>query len=342
MNKFKLSALCFSLCLAGQVSAETDESFLQKNEDTNQVCSSFALMTQIKNGQSYFRSVNLSTGEIVDEHSKEYTPYIRFNGMGFNPVDYHYYAMDQRSKELLKITITGEYVGDSGETDFEIERIAVDGLDEDTDVSLYVADISEDGYWYGFHNKKTLYKINLDPDADDAFEFKLVGVSSENVKSNLGDMAFNPIDGLLYGVTSGGFNAENKESRLVSIDPTTSEITDLGLLNVEEKGFFGAVYFDNEGNLFAANNKSGHSYHLNIPNIVSGGSVSENTMLFSNGFSAQGNDGARCSYAELIKENFDHGQAPEPVGGLSSLGLSYAKTRAYTSYYLGADLGGAS
>lgn len=306
-----------------------------KADDESVFCSSYALMTQVKNKETYFRSVNLSTGEVVEALSQKYEPYIKINGLGYNQVDEHYYALDMAEKDLMKITITGGYttpLDPNDNIDFALERIDIDGLDPSSKPNLYVADIDKDGFWYGFYNPKTLYKIDLNDGSPDQYKLVEVGVGN-NVVGSLGDMAFNLDSSKLYGVSTG---KSGGEARLVEIDPSNGNSVDLGKLNIADKGFFGAVYFDNENKLYAANNSTGNIYKIDLPSILSGALPSDSVILAANGFSAQGNDGARCPTAPLIVEQFDFGHAPKDAS-LSS--FDYAKARYTAANYALAQSG---
>ncbi len=321
-NKKKIAnfLLVFAPCLT--------YSNLSISDEENLFCSSYALMTQVKNQETYFRSVNLSTGEVVSAFSKKYLPYIKINGMGFNQIDDHYYALDMVQKDLMKITISGGYTTPDDTTDlidFSLERIDIDGLDPSSKPNLYVADINKDGFWYGFYNPKTLYKIDLNEGSD---QYKLVEVGvGNNIVGSLGDMAFNVDSSKIYGVSTG---KKGGDARLVEIDPLTGNSIDLGILNIEDPGFFGAVYFDNENNLYAANNKTGNIYKIDLTSVLSGTLPSNAVLLAANGFSAQGNDGARCPTAPLIIEQFDFGHAPKSATLTS---FDYAKARFTASNY---------
>lgn len=297
--------------------------------EENAFCSSYALMTQVKNKEIYFRSVNLSTGEVENAFSKKYLPYIKINGMGFNQVDNKYYALDMDNKDLLEITVSGGYttpeIADDA-IDFTINVIDVDGLDPSSKPNLYVADIDKNGVWYGFYNPKTLYKIDLNDGSPDQYKLVEVGVGN-NIVGSIGDMAFNVDSTKLYGVSTG---KKGGEAKLVEIDPATGNSASLGSLNIADPGFFGAVYFDNNNNLYAANNKTGNIYKIDLPSVLAGANPSDSVLLAANGFSAQGNDGARCPTAPLIVEDFDYGHAPKS-NTLAS--FDYAKAKYSAANY---------
>jgi len=295
-------------------------------------CGEHGLMTQISNNKTFLRAMSLATGEVVDDF--EYQPYVRINGIGYNTLDNHYYGMDMSTKELLKIIIKKNNSDDVDlPIDYELERIPLPDL-VGTNYRLYVADVVS-GYWYGFSNPNTLIRINLNEGADQ-YNLEVVG-SGSNLSNYLGDMAYNEIigeedvtgDNMFYGVGSG---RKGGDADLIRIDPTTGQNTNLGNLGISDPGFFGATYFDNSGNLYVANNKTGNVYKIDIPSINSGTNPSDAITLSANGFSAQGNDGARCQQAALPTEDFDYGHAPRS----SSLsGLDFSKSRYAPTYSLG-------
>lgn len=122
----------------------------------------------------------------------------------------------------------------------------------------------------------------------------------------MADMAINPIDNMLYTLTPTG--------NLVKFDPVTGAQINLGYvgINGETGTGWGAVYFDDQGFFYAAQNPNpGRIVRIDIsdPSLPSGGYSAVNFTQI-NAATSQ-NDGARCRFAPLP---LDFGDAPETTG----------------------------
>ncbi|MES5955951.1 hypothetical protein QCI42_21660 [Bacillus fungorum] len=100
------------------------------------------------------------------------------------------------------------------------------------------------------------------------------------------DWAFNPIDNQLYGVVDTGPSGQVRQ-----INPITGAVTNIPTVGLPGGSFYGAVFFDAQGILYAINNNTGNVYRITL----SGGTAS--AILFSTSAASNNNDGARCPLA---------------------------------------------
>ncbi len=98
---------------------------------------------------------------------------------------------------------------------------------------------------------------------------------------NVFDLAFNPVDGLLYGIEAGA-------SSLIIIDPATGIVSSFGI--TIPAGDYGAVWAASDGNVYAFNNATGDIFTI-APSIGYQVFLSTTTAPSSN------NDGASCPSA---------------------------------------------
>ncbi|WP_176459571.1 DUF7507 domain-containing protein [Rhodococcus sp. OK302] len=92
------------------------------------------------------------------------------------------------------------------------------------------------------------------------------------------------IGNALYGVKSDG-------TGVLRFDMTTHAIDTLPISGLTERGRYGAAYADSKGRLWASHNDSGAIWRINIKN--------QTAVKMSDGPTSSGNDGARCSTAEI-------------------------------------------
>lgn len=97
------------------------------------------------------------------------------------------------------------------------------------------------------------------------------------------DWAQNPVDGLFYGIQSNG--------TIIRVNLTTNTSTAVTGVTVPNTGTaYGAVYFDNQGSLYASRNDGSI---FRIRNLGTGGPISVQTLTTAAPPTGQ-NDGARC------------------------------------------------
>ncbi|WP_423748464.1 DUF6923 family protein, partial [Bacillus cereus] len=100
------------------------------------------------------------------------------------------------------------------------------------------------------------------------------------------DWAFSPVDNLLYGVVDTGASGQVRQ-----INPITGAVTNIPTTGLPGGSFYGAVFFDAQGFLYAINNNTGNVYRITL----SGGTAT--AILFSTSAASSNNDGARCPFA---------------------------------------------
>lgn len=98
---------------------------------------------------------------------------------------------------------------------------------------------------------------------------------------NIADMAW--VGGLLYAVTNGG--------QLVSINPTTGAVTNIGAPNGLPAGFFGAMYGAPNGLYGSGNNPPAGFYQFDL--------VTGAATLISGAPGSSSNDGSNCATANI-------------------------------------------
>ncbi|WP_146143546.1 GEVED domain-containing protein [Photobacterium phosphoreum] len=165
-------------------------------------------------------------------------------------------------------------------------------------------DIDDNGVLLLMNNSGTnMYRIDVNPNSSTYLQ--QIGEITVSAPV-MADMAINPIDNMLYTLTPTG--------NLVKFDPVTGARTNLGYvgINGETGTGWGAVYFDDQGFFYAAQNPNpGRIVRIDIsdPSLPSGGYSAVN---FTQMNAATGqNDGARCRFAPLP---LDFGDAPETSG----------------------------
>ncbi|WP_240001325.1 GEVED domain-containing protein [Photobacterium kishitanii] len=167
-------------------------------------------------------------------------------------------------------------------------------------------DIDDNGVLFLVHSNGTqMYQIDVNPNSSTYLQ--QIGVTSITAPP-MADWAFNPIDNQLYTLT--------RTAQLYRFNPATGARTDLG--NVGTAGTtsagWGAIYFDEQGFMYAAQNPSpGRIVRIDIsdPNLGINNYSAEN---FTQTNSATGqNDGARCRFATIL---IDWGDAPISYGTL--------------------------
>ncbi|PSW31269.1 hypothetical protein C9J21_17505 [Photobacterium phosphoreum] len=165
-------------------------------------------------------------------------------------------------------------------------------------------DIDDNGVLLLINNSGTsMYRIDVNPNSSTYLQQIGEITVSAPVMS---DMAINPIDNMLYTLTPTG--------NLVKFDPITGARTNLGYvgINGETGTGWGAVYFDDQGFFYAAQNPApGRIIRIDIsdPSLPSGNYSAVNFTQMN--ASTGQNDGARCRFAPLP---LDFGDAPETTG----------------------------
>ncbi|MDR8524573.1 LruC domain-containing protein [Shewanella fidelis] len=300
---------CSPLLLSVLISANVSAS------DPFSACPTEAFVIQKQSNTPKTYGVNLATGSYVVLSSDMGTGN-GYNGVGFNYHDNYLYGWDYASGSL----------GRAG-NDYQIVSLSVNkDSAAATAGNFYVGDVAiSENVWYGYRKGKGLFKIPLDNPA--SYNMTLVPGSKDNATYNITDLAFHPTDGYMYSISNGS------TGKLLRIDPTTAEATNLGTVITSTSGnfIFGAQFFDPDGNLYVSNNSNGNIYKVNVD------SASPSAVLFAYGPSSSSNDGARCALAEVVVgDTVDFGDAPDTYGTL--LASNGARHTISNNLYLGSSV----
>jgi len=166
------------------------------------------------------------------------TPGLQYNAVGFNNADLFIYGTQDNTNNLVRVGADGssQVLG------------AISGLP----VQLYtIGDFADDGLLYVSNGRlnggatAVLYGVNVETQTVER-TVPLIG----NLPG-ISDIAFNPVDGLFYGVTPGSGGVDNE---LISIDPATGVATSVGSAGFS-LGPFGAMFADSAGRVFGASNQ---------------------------------------------------------------------------------------
>ncbi|WP_178986796.1 T9SS type A sorting domain-containing protein [Winogradskyella helgolandensis] len=208
------------------------------------------------------------------------------NGTAYNPADGFIWGyLKSPSKTIVRIgknfSTTSYYI------------------DELSDSSKYIGDISADGIYYLKGGGASYFKIDLNPESENYTEYQSTATLSQNI--SIHDWAFNAVDGQLYAI-------EKTSNILYRINPETSVVTALGVVPILSglSYTYGAVYFDNEGRFYVSANETGTIYAIQAVQDLTGLNVID-ANLFAFGPSSSSNDGARCPTAPVLQEICDNG-----------------------------------
>ncbi|QFU74582.1 LruC domain-containing protein [Halioglobus maricola] len=256
-------------------------------------CPAQAFLVQGKTAVLY--GVDLSTG-YVEKLANNIGTSDKFNGVGFNLEDRYIYGWSYEHKTVARLT-----------ADYTLEPLPLTTSIND---NFYVGDVSVSGSQYYFYKRGSggshgLWRVDLDPASDNYLTPKRI-VDGRTLSLQIFDMAFHPDNGKLYSVTSAG--------DLVVINPNSGAVEFLARLS--ERGTFGAVYFDVDGNLYASRNTDGQVFRISVD------SSAPTLEPYAQGPNSSQNDGARCALAPvtpLPSTKLDFGDAPD------SYGTSFAK-----------------
>lgn len=238
------------------------------------------------------------------------------NAIGYNIKD-HYIWGARVNGSIVSIGIDGSTTS-----------YAITGLPSS---EYIIGDVSPDGYYYLYDSGNQIYyTIDLDPSR--ATYLKLVNPTNNYVVDGrspkgtplaseiaIDDWAYNPQDGLLYGViraTTVTINNGNAFS-VNTLDPVTN--TRVWKKKVDNSGgfrepktatsrFFGATFFDNSGNFYAVANASGNFFKIDLTTDPHKSILLSDPSL---GIAVTKNDGAGCPTAPMA---IDLGDAPSSYG----------------------------
>lgn len=239
--------------------------------------------------------VNLATGASAEQ--PPLFPESDISAIGYNTYDSYVYGYDQTTNTLVR-------VGRNGEVVHLYPRPAGMPAAEYT-----VGTLDFNGFYYVYApGTSRFYTVDLRPGSPTFL--KLVDPASgyEEQTSNygtplsspltIGDWAFNPADGFLYGVERNG--------TVYRIDERSGAVTPLETSGPNPGNTFGSVVIDGSGNLYAVSNSDGTIYRYLISGNTATGTRFSSTPI------DDFNDAALCPYASI---ELDYGDAPDAGGG---------------------------
>lgn len=186
---------------------------------------------------------------------------VKYDAIGLRKQDNYIYGISS-TNDLIRVSSTG----------------AIDQMGVVTGLPLNITsgDFGSDGLLYvkpsGSNN--TLYKIDVTVSPHTAVLISL----SQAV--DISDLAFNPVDGMIYALGAG---------KMVKIDPLNGQVTPFGKSIPFPDG--GSHFFDGLGNFYTTSSSNGDLY---IIDVNSGANSGAYTSIGSLSNSA-GSDGAFCS-----------------------------------------------
>jgi hypothetical protein len=206
------------------------------------------------------------------------------NALGYNPIDGYMYGYLMYTGKVFRIGANGA-----------VEEITVadPGSLLPTGISYVAGDVASNGIYY-LYDYENMNFISIDlnsatPTAVLEYNVPSGTFSGSGSANNINDFVFSPIDGNIYGVTSG--------LELFRYNPTTNTLTVLGTVSgTSGTGTYGTAFMDNLGNMFVGNNLTGEIYKIATPNTLAatGGSIA--ATPYSDAFKGFfPNDGARCA-----------------------------------------------
>jgi len=226
------------------------------------------------------------------------------NAVVYSPIDNYMYASRSGTpnNQIIKFGLTGDSV------------ITVTGLEYCNNGA-----VTNDGYMFIANNQPIVrtryYVLDINPNRPDTYG-KLVDPTSETfpypaktaapyytslangASLNTSDMAYNPEDGLFYGINGpiwAGGGADPNRFKLATLDIKTGVLTlSSGLVTgggIQSEGSaYGSVFFDGTGSLYVFANLQGRYYKIDITNLTS---VQVGPTVAAN----ENNDGASCPFA---------------------------------------------
>lgn len=240
-------------------------------------------------------AVNLVTGDAADMGPVQSPAAV--NAVGFNTEDNFIYGYDQVQNTIVRVDQNGDVM-------------YLEPRPEGMPAAAYSAGaIDMSGFYYVYiPGGSRFYTVDLRPDS--ATFLRLVDPSdgyreqTEDYGTALssplaiGDWAFNPADGRLYGVERNGV--------VYRINELTGDVAPLDTTGPNPGAPFGAVAVDGNGNLYAVSSSDGTIYRYRLSGYSAAG------MRFSATQPGSFIDAAMCPYA-IIETDF--GDAPDAGGG---------------------------
>ncbi|WP_157641371.1 DUF6923 family protein [Longispora albida] len=177
------------------------------------------------------------------------------NGIGYSEPQKLFYGFSRlnngqpysdRLGRILTITPGGQVTDMGG-----VRNLKALGLPNYALNGVYNGAIDSNKYY--LRDDTTLYVVDIDPQSPTYLN--LLDSKVIQGKGYFGDWDWNPVDSKLYGVST----LDPNDPRLVSVDPATGVLTDLGhpagLTSGDQHGsIYGAVFITPDGTMYAINN----------------------------------------------------------------------------------------
>ncbi|WP_191037043.1 DUF6923 family protein [Spirosoma validum] len=266
-------------CTAGQAFVVTGEQGYSTGECTEA-------------GNSILAEYNLQTGALIaqtDELINSFNARTTINNLGYNVTDNYLWGYRNGTNQLIRI-------GSEKTVDF----FAISGLSSDCSYSFgtinntvfKAGDISLNGILYllnGFDGDRFI-RVDVNPSSPTYLQ-KLSDIPlslspGAGTLAIMADLAFNPIDGNLYGVGT--------DKNLVRINPTTGVVSVLGALAglEDDSSNFLIAFFDQAGSLYV---QQSNAVVYKISNVAGNNLIA--TIHIANGLNVGLNgDGASCPF----------------------------------------------
>ncbi|MFG6579080.1 DUF6923 family protein [Sulfitobacter sp. 1A13191] len=202
----------------------------------------------------------------------------RDGAWGYNALDGYIYGVDQNSRRLYRIDGAGD-ISDFGN---------ISGAED----ALNAGDILPNGRLIYEVDQNTWQIVDLTNPATPI----VLGEINLTIGVNPEDLAFNPVDGIMYGIDrNSGFLF-----RAAVNNGTPGSVTPQAIGPAVYAGMFDALWFDRDGRLYGYSNTTNNLFAIStatgVPQLVSGIPVDEGGR----------SDGISC-----------RGAAPIPLGGIS-------------------------
>ena len=262
-------------------------------EGTPYTCNTEMILFSGRPSERY--SISLITGASTD--LGPLTPASSVNAIGYNVLDNFIYGYDQTSGTLVGVNADGEvtYLG---------PRPA--GMPA---AAYSAGTLDFNGYYYVYApGTGRFYTIDLRPgsptylrlvDPRNGYQEQTSDFGVPLIPPlTIGDWAFNPMDGFLYGVEQNGlvYRIETGNGQAVPLETT----------GPNPGSVFGSAVIDGSGKLYAVNNSDGTIYRYTILGDTAAGTRFSVTQ--TDAFS----DAALCPYAII---ELDFGDAPDAGSG---------------------------
>lgn len=202
------------------------------------------------------------------------------NNLGYNPTDGFLWAYRFGTNQLVRIG-----------SDKTIQFFPIDGLPARCASGFSSGDFDQNGVFYLIDalSPTEIHKVDLNPAS--ANYLKHTGpvpiTISGGPLSDLADVAFNPADGMLYGVS----NSRN----LIRLNPSTGAATNLGPTSIGGTTNIVIAFIDVTGTLYVQAGNSANVYRISDVQQYNGTTNPTASVFKSNSPTTSAGDGAICS-----------------------------------------------